>query len=468
MFDKDLGRIDQTISDSLEVGRLPSMPITAKHRSGTRKLRLLVTTTTLPRFESDPEPRFVIDLARSMADRFDITVLAPSYPGAMLREMMFGVEVVRYRYAPLQSWERLAYPGGIMSRLRAEPIHWLLVPALIAGQALALRRLMRTRRFDLIHAHWILPQGLLAATLPRRLRVPFVTTAHGGDVYTLGSGPLKPLLRFVLRRAAAVTAVSNELYQTLRSIGDSARDSIHRIPMGVDSRHFAQIAAKAERPDDMPKQGPVILFVGRLVEKKGVHVLIDALAKGQPELDAAHVVVVGDGPMKPDLIAHAAARGIADRVHFLGARAHDRLPAYLASADVFALPSVHAADGDKDGLPVTLMEAAACGIPVVASDIGGVSEFLAHGHNGLLVPPGDAAALASGLSKILSSPAVREAFAASALVAAQAFDWRLIGERYATVLAAALGGTPVHPVPAVPPGTSGQAGAGALRDADIP
>jgi glycosyltransferase involved in cell wall biosynthesis len=309
---------------------------------------------------------------------------------------------------------------------------------------------LRTRRFDLIHAHWTLPQGLLAATLPDRLRVPFITTAHGGDVYTLARGPLKTLLRLVLKRAAAVTAVSNELYETLLQLADTTPvvERIHRIPMGVDAQHFARVAAEAKRPKDMPDQGQVILFVGRLAEKKGVHVLIDALAHGLPELASAKAVVVGEGPQKAELIAHAAARRIAHRVDFLGARSHADLPAYLAAADVFALPSVQADDGDKDGLPVTLMEAAACGVPAVASDIGGVPEFIVHARNGLLVPPGEPKALAAALGSILSDPDMRMTLGTSAVTTAQEFDWSTIANRYASVLSALLEGTKDQPVAA--------------------
>jgi len=420
------------------------------------KPRLLITTTTLPRFENDPEPRFVIDLARGMKDRFDITVLAPAFPGAKKREQLFGVEVVRYRYAPLTVWERLAYPGGIMSRLRAAPIHWLLVPALIIGQVIATRRLLRTGGYDLIHAHWTLPQGLIAATLPRRLRVPFVTTSHGGDVYTLGRGPLKPLLRLVLQRAAAITAVSDDLFKILVQMDGTGEHSakIHHIPMGVDADHFANAATRAARPQDMPPRGPVILFVGRLAEKKGIHVLIDALAEGHPGLSQAQLVIIGDGPLRDDLTNQARKREIDHRVHFIGARDHGCLPAYLAAADVFALPCVHAPGGDKDGLPVTLMEAAACAVPAVASNIAGIPEFITHGYNGLLVSPGDASSLASALGNLLTDTAIRQKYAAAALVTAQAFDWKIISGQYAAVLEAALHGTTVHLDPINPPGIS--------------
>lgn len=399
-----------------------------------RKPRLLVTTTTLPRYEDDSEPRFVLDLTRNMQDRFETTVLTPSFPGARMREMICGVDIIRYRYAPRQSWEQLAYPGGIMSRLRAEPAHWLLVPGLILGQALALRRMLRARRFDIIHAHWTLPQGLLAATLPHRLQVPFVTTAHGGDVYSLGRHILTPLLRFVLKRAAAVTVVSEELQLVLSQMESTVKNKIHQIPMGVDFHHFSSVAASAARPDDMSQSGPVIISVGRLSEKKGIHVLIDALGLNLPELASTRLVIIGDGPLRSELCERAHARGLSDRVHFLGARGHDCLPAYLAAADVFVLPCIEARDGDKDGLPVALMEAAACGTPAIASNIGGIPMFLADGQNGLLVPPGDAPALAASLAYMLRKNETRDAFAAAAVTTAQSFDWSVIADRYAALL----------------------------------
>jgi glycosyltransferase involved in cell wall biosynthesis len=404
------------------------------------KPRLLVTTSTLPRFEDDPDPRFVIDLARALADRFEITVLAPSFPGAAPHARLFGVNVIRYRYAPARRWERLAYPGGIMSRLRAAPLNWLLVPGMVIGQAIALRRILASGEYDLIHAHWIIPQGLVAAMLPRRLRIPFVTTSHGGDVFTLGRGPLKPLLRYVLRRAAAITVVSGELLRACGQIAPTGRHApgLHLIPMGVDVEHFARSAKDASRPADMPTEAPVILFVGRLAEKKGVDILIDALAGIGDRLATAQLVVIGDGPLRQDLSAHARDRNLAHRVHFLGSRNHASLPAYMAAADAIVLPSVEAADGDKDGLPVTLIEGAACSLPSVASEIGGIPEFVVDGYNGLLVTPGDSRALGSALATLLADPDTRKSFAEAAFTTAKTFDWRLIADRYARVYYEAL------------------------------
>ncbi len=397
------------------------------------KPKLLVTTSTLPRHEGDTEPRFVLDLARNMQGYFDVTILAPSFPGARPRDPLMGIEVLRYRYAPRQIWERVAYPGGIMPRLRANPGYWALVPCLLAGQWYALRRLLRTEAFDVVHAHWTLPQGLLAAA-HASMGVPFVTTAHGGDVHTVGSRLGDPLLRFVMRRAAAVTVVSEELQQRLFRLGGTTRDKIRNISMGVDFQHFSTAALGAQMPQDLPEGGPLILFVGRLTGKKGLHVLIDALALGIPELGKAHLAVVGEGPALQGLVKRIRERGLEDRVRFLGARSHDDLPAYFAAADVFALPCVQSEDGDKDGLPVTLMEGAACGVPAVASSIGGIPQFVRDGENGLLVPPGDARALALALGRVLGSRELRQRLGHGAAETARSFDWAVIARRHAEVL----------------------------------
>ncbi|MHB8424930.1 MAG: glycosyltransferase [Gammaproteobacteria bacterium] len=128
--------------------------------------RLLVLTSTYPRWPDDQEPGFVHELCKRLTDDFDVTVLSPHAPGATTVEIMDGVHVRRYRYAPA-GWETLVNNGGIVTNLRRQPWKWLLVPGFLLKQAWATWRLIQCLRPDVMHAHWLLPQGLLIAVLGR-------------------------------------------------------------------------------------------------------------------------------------------------------------------------------------------------------------------------------------------------------------------------------------------------------------
>ncbi|MGQ0567698.1 MAG: glycosyltransferase [Gemmobacter sp.] len=209
-------------------------------------------------------------------------------------------------------------------------------------------------------------------------------------------GTRHPAARLVKGDAAARTgaapAVSGPLARAFEGLTGIRPDII---PMGVDVSRFhpADRAAAAET-------GPRILSVGRLAAKKGLHHLLDALALVAPDLPGVQLTIVGDGPVRPALEAQAVRLGIADRVCFLGMLPNDTLPALFAAADLFVVPSIMDETGDREGLPVSILEAAASSVPVVASDVGGISDFVEDAVTGLLVPPGDAAVLARAIGRL--------------------------------------------------------------------
>ena len=166
------------------------------------KKKLLVTASTFPRWEGDTEPRFVYDLCRAMRDEFDITVLVPAAPGAQDREEMGGLHVERYHYFSIHKWETLCYPGAIVPRIKEKKARALLVPFLFLS--LWWNLFKRRKQFDAVHAHWLIPQGIVQSFF----KVPYLVTGHGGDVTSLNQGILKALKRRCLQRAGAVTVVS--------------------------------------------------------------------------------------------------------------------------------------------------------------------------------------------------------------------------------------------------------------------
>jgi glycosyltransferase involved in cell wall biosynthesis len=320
------------------------------------------------------------------------------------------------RYRPLVVG--LEAKGGVWPELADR----LLVAS--AGEAAALRllgaagplaRRVAAERPRLVHAHFA-TDGLLALPLADALGVPLVTTLHGFDVSRsrgalLASGRLS-WIRYALagtrlRRCGALfLAVSDAIRAKALAAGfPPERIVTHR--NGVDLARFARPPA--------PEPG-LVLHVGRLVEKKGTALLLDAMASVDGRL-----VVIGDGPLRASLARQAACLG--ERVRFLGNLPASDVADWMARASVLAVPSVTARDGDSEGLPTVVAEAAAASLPVVVSDHSGLPEAVVEGETGYIVPEGDAAALARALTDMLAFPDLRSRMAAaSRALAGERFD----------------------------------------------
>ena len=393
---------------------------------------LLVLASTYPRWPADPEPGFVHELSRRLTERYRVIVLCPHAPGAKPRETMDGVEVVRYRYAP-ERWETLVNDGGIVTNLKRARWKLLLVPGFVLGQAWVAWRLMRRERVDVIHAHWLIPQGLIVALLqwlPGR-RVPYVVTSHGADLYALKGRLLDGIKRFVARRAAAATVVSSAMRERLMAL-DVPAAHIHVLPMGVD------LLERFTPDPSVPRSQHEILFVGRLVEKKGLRHLIAALPQVLEGVPDAFLTIVGFGPEEAALRQQVHTLGLQAKVHFLGAVAQTRLPALYRRAALFVAPFVQAESGDQEGLPVALMEAVACGCPVVAGDVAGIEDLLGRMKPYICVDARNAEMLASCICSRLIDSSTAGLHAQAVLEeASRRVDWNRIAAGYARLIAQA-------------------------------
>ncbi len=405
-----------------------------------RRLKLLVTTGTLPAHDDDGEPRFVADLSAALRRHMDVTILAPAHADVPLRHELSGVPVVRYRYAPLRTLERIAYPGGFAARLRRHPLMWFLVPGVFAGLRAATSRLLREGRFDCVHCHWAIPQGFLQGAFFRGPSYPpYMLTLHGGDVYAGRDSLRRRMIVTALGGAAGVTAVSEALRRHVAETFPSPTTrTIDVIPMGCDLGAFAPGYGSGGLAHELGLRRPLILFVGRLAEKKGVAVLLKAMASDAMRDRAANLLIVGDVPLRGELEAMSRSLRLEPRVRFAGAVTHHALPRLYASADLFCAPSVIARNGDCEGLPTVLSEAGASGLAAVASAVGGIPEIIEDGVTGLLVPPGDDRALSAALVRVIDDDALRHRLAGAARLIAARFDWGVIAERYAAVLTRAV------------------------------
>ncbi|MDA3936205.1 MAG: glycosyltransferase [Actinomycetota bacterium] len=349
-------------------------------------------TTSFPRWEGDHAGHFVAALSTALVARgHDVTVLSPHEGSLSTEDSSGGVRIRRFRYLPSR-FERVAYGDGIPENLKRDMWAVLGLPFF----ALALRRATKqlAHEVDIVHAHWA-PTAALAA--PWRSGVPVVLHARGSDIALATKGGIwRRLLSSACRGAAAVDVVTVAQRDMLVNAGIwSANDGpIEVIPSGIAD----ELLDRATNPS--ADERVEIAYVGRMIRDKGVADLLEAFAAMDTNGVDVRLGFVGDGPVLVDLRARAIELGIQDRVVFHGALRHDEAIDIVAAADVLSLPSY------AEGSPNVLKEAMALGLPVVASDVGGIPELV--GDAGILHAPYDIAALAEALSQLTADPGMRE------------------------------------------------------------
>lgn len=388
--------------------------------------KILVLTTTFPRWRGDTDPPFVFELCRRLAGNFDVTVLAPHFPGSASEENMDGIRVVRFRYF-FEPWEKLAYGsgGGILARIRINPLWGLLVPFLVAGQILATLRMLRRQRFDLIHAHWLVPQAL-TAVIARALsgrRIPLLATAHGGDLYGLRGRLMDRIRRFVFNRSAAVTVVSCVMAEDLVGAG-VPREKVRVIPMGTD-------LTKMFCPGPVSRNAKQVLFVGRLVEKKGCRYLIEAWPKMMAKEAEARLLIVGDGPERKWLEKLAEELKVGASVRFLGALPQASLPDLYRSSAVVVFPSIVGRGGDREGFGLVQVEALGCECAVVVTDLPAMRDIVKDGETGLVVRRESSEEIAVAILQLLNDLQLNRLLGKNGRrYVVERFEWEKIAENY--------------------------------------
>jgi glycosyltransferase involved in cell wall biosynthesis len=367
-------------------------------------MKVLMVTSSYPKFPGDVTAPFMESIARSVARRgHAVDVVLPHHPD-LRRGRDETVRFFPYRYAPRASWCRWGYAQSLHSDVRVRPQAWLLAPLAAIALRSEMGRRLREERYDLVHAHWLVPNAALVAGIVRAHRTPFVVSVHGSDVYLAERlMPARFLARRALAAAGAVTACSADLQRRAIALG-ARRERTHTVPYGVDVDRFSPLRADRTLRSrwEIPPGATMVLAVGRLVAKKGFTHLVEAARR----VEDLHVVVAGEGDLRPALEEQARAAG--NRVHFVGALDRDTVARALAAADVVAVPSVVDAAGNVDGLPNTVLEALASGRAVVASRVAGIPDVVEDGVTGLLVGAGDPEALATALQRLGRDPAERE------------------------------------------------------------
>jgi glycosyltransferase involved in cell wall biosynthesis len=384
-------------------------------------MNVLFLTHSFPRTEGDAAGSFILRLAVALrGEGVKVRVVAPAAAGLPAAEQIEGVSVERFRYAP-RRYESLAYTGNMA---RDVATSWSARFALVSFLGADFVHAVRARRSfgpQVVHAHWWFPSGVVGTWVAGLSHVPLVTTLHGTDVRLARTvGVAKSLFGHVLKHSSAVTTVSRWLKEETEALVPGVDPTV--APMPVATELFG--------PGDS-RDGQRLLFVGRLTIQKGVEHLLHALAemKTTPSLD-----IVGDGPDRPSLEQLAQQLGVASRIRWHGQLAQSDLPPLYQRAAAIVVPSV------DEGLGLVAVEALLCETPVVAFDSGGLRDVIQHDRTGLLVQPGNRAALAVALDGLLARDGHgRELGRAGRLYALSAFAPESTARRYAEIYRHVLG-----------------------------
>jgi len=389
-------------------------------------VKVCFVTTSFVRSASDHYARFIYEQAKSLrtADPgVSVVVVAPHAPGLASRETIDGLEVRRVRYFWPTRLQRLAYQHeGLFETLRSSGLALIQLPCLLLALTFGLFR--AARGATIIHAQWI-PTAAIASIVGMLRGISVVVSVRGADInIARKSRSGRWLTRAVIDRVSCVVTVSDE-FRGLLLAELACRKPVVALYNGVDTSQFHPRDRSACRRElGLPEAAPIVLYVGSLIERKGVGCLIEALARGVSER-RVEAYLAGEGPQRAgleELARHGKAR---DRVHFVGGIAKDRVHLWMGAADVLVLPSY------SEGRPNVVLEALASGTPVVASSVNGTTELIRDGEDGLLFRPGDVAGLRACIARVLAERELATTFAAGGpqRVASLGLSWSNHGRR---------------------------------------
>ena len=363
-----------------------------------------VLTHNYPRYPGDFSGIFVESLCQELAaQQQQVTVWTP-YDAGFARPLNGAVHIQPYHYVWPKQLHRLGYMRSMQSDLSLRKEVYFLAPAMFAASLASIIRSARQIRPHVLHAHWLLPNGFIAALVSKLLSIPLVISVPGSDARVAEQNIFfRTMAKVAFQQASLLTANSESLRDAIVSLGADT-SKFDMIIYGTDPEQLrpdtagvAQVRQELAIPDN----AFIVLCVGRMVPKKGFDYLIRALAEGPLRGQPVVVVMVGDGDDKAAWQEMATQLGVAEQLRWVGNVPKDRIGIYYNLAHVLAMPSV---SKPADGLNVCVLDAMSCGKPVIGSEVAGNKLAVVDDETGLIVPEQDALALANAVAQMLQQP----------------------------------------------------------------
>ncbi len=385
-------------------------------------------TSSFPQFKSDNAGMFVYNLVKKNTLRKNINqyVIAPHSKESKFFEDKQTHKIIRFPYFFPLSLQKLCYGFGIVKNIQQNKFLILQIPFFLVAEFVSLLIISYKESFNLIHAHWIIPQGVIAYLCKKILGIPYIVSIHGSDIHAFNNVLFRRMYKIVLRNADFVTANSKKTAMVASQI---VKKDIEIIPMGVDLDVFHSNKIKIKYSNK--KKNIKILFVGRLIDLKGVNFLLEAVSRVKLKYPEIILSIIGDGPEYRNLKNIVNELKLQKHVNFLGTIPNHMLPDVYRSSDVFVIPSIINENGETEGLGTVALEAMACGVPVIGSNVGGIPDIIKDRITGLLVEEKNGKAIADSIFEILENKVLRDDLCQNAhKFIVERFSWDVVSDRF--------------------------------------
>jgi glycosyltransferase involved in cell wall biosynthesis len=391
------------------------------------KKKILVITTTFPRYKNDAIPNFIYELSREHTKKYDVHVICPHSQDSKSFEIMDEVKVHRFKYF-YPKFENLSKGISISNSIKENLLNSLLVPPFIFFGTLKILILLYKFRFKIVHNHWLIPFAPITSFFKKIFKYKLIITSHGGDILGFSKGLSEKIItilsKYSISRADHYTVVSTDMMRIAKK-KFHLNSSPQIISMGIPYKEFSSVKTSFSEEEF------TTVFIGRLSEMKGTRYLIEAIAFLQKNHNQKiKCKIIGDGPDRDFLTNLCIENNIDNLVEFLGFVPHKKVPEKLSNSSVFVGPSITTSSGYKEGFGLVFVEAMAAGLPVIASRSGGITDTVKHQKTGLLVEEKDYKQIAKYIIELRDNISLRNRLIRNGKKLAKKYAWENIAEEY--------------------------------------
>jgi len=399
-------------------------------------MRIAVITSSYPRFEGDGTAPFVRSLSTALYRKGHDIQLAAPYDIEVDKSQIDPFPVQRFKYILPLKFHIMGHARSLQADTKLKFATYLLLPLYITSGLICLLKIIIQQKSDVIHAHWLLPNGLIALIASKLTRTPFILSLHGSDIFvTYKNKWFKWIGKTILKHSSAVSACSKELLDRATALGGNGKVRI--ISWGADPEKFKPLENKEEirKFYGWNRDEIVVCSLGRMVPKKGFENLLLSFSAFTNDGKKIKLAIGGDGPVREQLINLATIKEVNDKLSLPGSIPWNEVGNFLGAADIFVLPSVRDESGNLDGLPTVLLEAMACGLPCIASNIGGVNLVIKNNENGKLIEPNNQDSLTNALQDLIQNKELRTKISLNARKSIQKeFNWNRVADDFIQII----------------------------------